>query len=49
MTLGAAGEWCVVLDCCMLHLDPAPDVSGMVHVHHMQVEYIEKWLLGVSC
>jgi len=33
MTLGAAGEWCVVLDCCIPHLELATGLSVMAHVH----------------
>jgi len=38
VTLGAAGWWCIVLDCHILHLELAAGVSGMAHVHSLRAE-----------
>ena len=38
VTLGAVGGWCVVLDCCILHLELTAGVSGVVHVYTLWAE-----------
>jgi len=40
VTLGATGGWCVVLDCCTVHLELAAGLSGAAYVHSLQFHRI---------